>query len=68
MLPRAELDIEAAVGLVRPICDDVRHRGAAAVRDYTAQFDRVDLATTRVPARALAGALGSLDAGLRAAL
>ena len=68
MLPRAELDIEAAVGLVRPICDDVRHRGAAAVRDYTAQFDRVDLATTRVPASALAGALGSLDAGLRAAL
>jgi len=68
VLPRAELDIEAAVGLVRPICDDVRHRGAAAVRDYTAQFDRVDLATTRVPASALAGALGSLDAGLRAAL
>jgi histidinol dehydrogenase len=38
------------------------------VRDYTAQFYRVDLATTRVPASALAGALGSLDAGLRAAL
>jgi histidinol dehydrogenase len=68
VLPRAELDIEAAVGLVRPICDDVRHRGVAAVRDYTAQFDRVDLATTRVPASALAVALDSLDAGLRAAL
>jgi histidinol dehydrogenase len=68
VLPRAELDIEAAVGLVRPICDDVRHRGAAAVRDYTARFDRVDLATTRVPASALAGALASLDARLRAAL
>ena len=68
MLPRAELDIEAAVGLVRPICDDVRHRGAAAVRDYTMQFDRVDLATTRVPASALARALDSLDADLRAAL
>jgi histidinol dehydrogenase len=68
VLPRAELDIEAAVGAVRPICDDVRHRGAAAVRDYTVQFDRVDLATTRVPASALAGALGSLAADLRAAL
>jgi histidinol dehydrogenase len=68
VLPRAELDIETAVGAVQPICDDVRHRGAAAVRDYTAQFDRVDLATTRVPASALAGALGSLAADLRAAL
>jgi histidinol dehydrogenase len=68
VLPRAELDIETAVGAVRPICDDVRRRGAAAVRDYTAQFDRVDLATTRVPASALAGALGSLAADLRAAL
>jgi histidinol dehydrogenase len=68
VLPRAELDIEAAVGLVRPICDDVRQRGAAAVRDYTMRFDRVDLATTRVPASALAAALDSLDADLRAAL
>jgi histidinol dehydrogenase len=68
VLPRAELDIEAAVGVVRPICDDVRQRGAAAVRDYTMQFDRVDLATTRVPASALARALDSLDADLRAAL
>jgi histidinol dehydrogenase len=68
VLPRAELDIEAAAGVVRPICDDVRHRGAAAVRDYTLRFDRVDLATTRVPAHALARALDSLDADLRAAL
>jgi histidinol dehydrogenase len=68
VLPRAELDIEAALGAVRPICDDVRHRGAAAVRDYTLQFDGMDLATTRVPASALTGALDSLAADLRAAL
>jgi histidinol dehydrogenase len=68
VLPRAELDVEAAVAAVRPICEDVRHRGAAAVREYTARFDGVDLPTTRVPARALAEALQALAPDLRAAL
>jgi histidinol dehydrogenase len=67
-LPRAELDVESATGQVRPICEDVRQRGAAAVREYTARFDGVDLPTTRVPAGALAGALGALAPDLRAAL
>src|ERR1035438_4464155 len=68
VLPRAGLDVEAAIEKVRPICDDVRHRGAAAVREYTLRFDGVDLPGTRVPAAALAGALETLDPGLRAAL
>ncbi len=67
-LPRAGLDIAAAVEVIRPICDDVRHRGAAAVREYTQRFDGVDLASTRVPASALAAALGALAPDLRAAL
>jgi histidinol dehydrogenase len=32
VLPRAGTDVEAAVALVRPICEDVRRRGAEAVR------------------------------------
>jgi histidinol dehydrogenase len=68
VLPRAALDVEAAVAAVRPICDDVRQRGAAAVREYTARFDGVDLAATRVPAQALAGALAALDPEVRDAL
>jgi histidinol dehydrogenase len=68
VLPRAGLDVEAAIEKVRPICDDVRHRGTAAVREYTLRFDGVDLPGTRVPAAALAGALETLDPGLRAAL
>jgi histidinol dehydrogenase len=68
VLPRAELGVEAAVELVRPICDGVRQRGAAAVREYTARFDQVDLPATRVPAEALASALAALDPGVRAAL
>ena len=53
---------------VRPICEDVRNRGAAAVREYTARFDGVDLPTTRVPAHALAEALQALAPDVRAAL
>ncbi len=67
-LPRAELDVEAATALVRPVCEDVRARGAEAVREHTARFDGVDLASTRVPREALASALASLDPAVRAAL
>jgi len=68
VLPRAALDTGAALQQIRPVCEDVRDRGAAAVREYTARFDGVDLATSRVPARALADALAGLDPRLRAAL
>jgi histidinol dehydrogenase len=68
VLPRAELDVDAALGAVRPICEDVRRRGADAVRDHTARFDGVDLATSRVPRQAIADALASLDPAVRAAL
>ena len=68
MLPRAELDVEAAVEAVRPICDDVRSRGAAAVREHTSRFDGVDVASTRVPREALTRALAELDPAVTAAL
>jgi histidinol dehydrogenase len=68
VLPRATLDVEAAAERVRPLCEDVRHRGAAAVREYTLRFDGVDLASTLVPADALDAALAALDPQVRAAL
>ena len=68
LLPRAELDVEAALAAVRPVCEDVRRRGAAAVREHTVRFDGVDLATTRVPQQALDDALAALDPAVRAAL
>src|SRR5487761_1401397 len=68
VLPRAVLDVAAAAGQVAPVCEDVRQRGAAAVREYTRKFDGVDLAATRVPQQALGDALGKLDEDVRAAL
>ncbi len=68
VLPRAGLDVEAALDAVRPVCADVRRRGGAAVREYTARFDGVDLPTTRVPAEALTTALDGLAGDVRSAL
>ena len=69
LLPRAGLDVAAAVDLVRPIVDDVRARGREAVREYTTRFDGVDRpGGTLVPAAALTEALAGLDADVRAAL
>jgi histidinol dehydrogenase len=68
LLPRAATDVEAAAALIRPVCDDVRRRGAQAVREYTARFDHVDLATTLVPRTALDEALAGLDPAVTEAL
>ncbi len=68
LLPRAELDVAAALDRVRPICEDVHHRGTAAVIEYSERFDGVRLTRTRVPAEALTRALAELDPAVRAAL
>jgi histidinol dehydrogenase len=68
LLPRAELDVEAALEKVRPICEDVRHRGTAALVEYARRFDGVTLERVRVPREALDDALAGLDPQVRAAL
>jgi histidinol dehydrogenase len=68
LLPRAEFDVAAAVETVRPICEDVRHRGAAALYDLGERFDGVRPTRLRVPESVLASALATLDPQVRAAL
>jgi histidinol dehydrogenase len=68
LLPRAELDVEAALEKVRPICADVHHRGVEALVEITERFDGVRLTTTRVPVGELSKALAGLDPKVRAAL
>lgn len=50
------------------IVQDVRHRGDAALREWTQRLDRVSIATFRVPQEALEAALASLDAETREVL
>jgi histidinol dehydrogenase len=68
VLPRAEVDVDAATHLVAPTLDDVRTRGAAALRDLAERFDGVRPEHLRVPAEALAAALDALDPLVRSAL
>ncbi|NKQ56559.1 histidinol dehydrogenase [Amycolatopsis sp. K13G38] len=67
-LPRAEIDVDAALHRVRPVVEAVRDRGVEAVLQYTEQFDRVRPSTVRVPAAELNKALAELDPAVRAAL
>ncbi len=68
VLPRAELDVAAALATVAPICEQVRTGGAAALRDLGERFDGVRPETVRVPPEALSAALAGLDPAVRAAL
>jgi histidinol dehydrogenase len=68
LVPRADFDVDAALEVVRPICDDVRERGVAAILEYSAQFDGVDQTETTVPSEALSRALAELDPDVRAGL
>jgi len=68
LLPRAPIDVESALAAVRPLCADVKARGALAVREITWRFDGVETGALRVPAHALTRALSELDPDVRAAL
>ncbi|MBW3083714.1 histidinol dehydrogenase [Bifidobacterium phasiani] len=67
-MPRAEMGTDEATELVQPILDDVRARGAAALRDFEEKFDHVRPEHLRVPAEAMTAALEELDPGVRAAI
>ncbi|MCE3554560.1 histidinol dehydrogenase [Pseudonocardia sp. RS11V-5] len=68
MLPRAEIDVDAALEAVRPIVESVRDRGVEAVLEVTERFDKVRPASVRVPAAELEKALADLDPAVREAL
>jgi len=68
LVPRADFDVDAAVHVVRPICEAVRDRGVAAIREFSEEFDGIAPAEVAVPAEALAAALDGLDEDVRAGL
>jgi histidinol dehydrogenase len=68
VVPRADFDVEAALDVVRPICDAVRRRGVDAVHEFTLAFDKVEQTDIAVPVAALHEALAQLDPDVRAGL
>jgi histidinol dehydrogenase len=68
VLPRAAVDVSAALEAVAPLVSDVAARGYAAAREATLRFDGIDVDAPRVSPDELADALRSLDPAVRAAL
>jgi histidinol dehydrogenase len=68
VVPRAELDVETAAHVIRPVLEAIRTRGVEAVLEYGRQFDGVDLDDVAVPQAALRQALEELDPQVRAGL
>lgn len=67
-MPRAEMGTSETRDLVSPILDDVKARGAAALRDFEEKFDHIRPEHIRVPADAMQRALSGLDDEVRAAI
>lgn len=67
-MPRAEMGTDEATELVQPILDDVKARGAAALRDFEEKFDHVRPEHLRVPDEAMTAALEELDPAVRASI
>jgi histidinol dehydrogenase len=68
VVPRAAMDVDHALDVVRPIVADVAKRGAPAVLDHGERLDGVRPEHLRVPAAAISSALEALDPDVRAAL
>ena len=68
LLPRAAMDVTAAVTVVAPLLEDVRKRGVTAVLDATEKFDGVRPKRLRVPADVIEEAVTNLPTDVRAAL
>ncbi|CAN5179794.1 histidinol dehydrogenase [soil metagenome] len=68
VLPRAAVDVDAAMAVVRPLCEDVRVRGERAVREITARLDGVEIDALRVPVADMLAALAGIAPAVRSAL
>lgn len=68
VLPRAQVDLDQAIEVVRPIMADVRERGAQAVAHWSRTLDHVVPQRLRVDVEELHRCLDDLDPEVRRAL
>ena len=68
LLPRAEMDIEAALVVVKPLLERIKKEGEKAVVAITAEIDGVKISQLRVPVQIIQQALADLDPKIKEAL
>jgi histidinol dehydrogenase len=67
-LPRAAMDLDSAVEIIRPLVDRIRTGGAKAIQDIAKEIDGIDINPIKVSEDELKAALENLEPGLRASL
>ncbi len=68
ILRRPSADYSEKLDTVREVMSKIREDGDAAIREYTKQFDKVDIADSQVTADEIEKAVRSLDPGLKHAI
>lgn len=67
-LPRAAIDMAAAVEDVRPLVSQIRNEGASALVELAKKFDGIEINPIKVTSDELSQALNALDPDLKASL
>jgi histidinol dehydrogenase len=67
-LPRASLDLDAAVEIIRPLVERIRTGGSQAIKAIAKDIDGIDIDPIRVSEEELTTALANLDPNLRSSL
>jgi histidinol dehydrogenase len=67
-LPRAALDLDSAVEVIRPLVEKIRSGGAKAIADIANEIDGIDIYPIRVSEDELKTALAELDPKLKESL
>ena len=68
LVPRASLNIAEALRQIEPLVEDIRQRGAVAVREAIAKFDGFTPADLWVSSQEIETATANLDSQLRSAI
>jgi histidinol dehydrogenase len=67
-LPRADMDLDSAVAIIRPLVEKIRTGGAKAIQDIAKEIDGIDISPIRVSEDELKKALANLEPDLRVSL
>lgn len=67
-IPRASMDLESAIEIVRPLVAKIRANGAEAIQQIAKDIDAIDISPIRVSESEIQSALQGLDSDLRASL
>ena len=67
-IPRASLDLDSAVEIIRPLVEKIRSGGSNAIKAIAKDIDGIDIDPIRVSEAELKDALANLDPNLRSSL